>query len=740
MVTSARPEYFQHLRLSGSDSRKQIVSTQKKAGVAAPASRMIHPMNKPNVPENIRAYVDNFGVSCAAMQSGPAATQYPSPEPVPIVRHSEPQRTAATDTLTALKGSKRWLLWRLISGRKVPFYTNGERRHGALDSPEDVANLATYENAERTLALSNGGYEGIAIALGRDGDGYWQGIDLDDVFSNGLSDLANHCPGYVEKSPSGRGCHALGYGRHFKTLGSNASGIEAYCEGRFFTFTEETVRGSPLVCLGEYVEQVLRPRHSRLNAGVSNQEQAKGAISLPGETVTELRSALNHLPADDYHLWVKVGQALSGLGQTGRGLWIDWSQASSKFNAAEAAGKWGTFTGDRTGYQAVFKEAQAQGWINPISNAAQLKRPIANASIILETAMTGDTTAQVEYLSDPWLPERQVVGFYGRGGTAKSSFLATQAALLSGRYSSLWISTEEPTDQIKARHIKSGGEAGTLHVFKAIAAHQDEDGSPVAASFNIYEHLDATIEQAKILSPQKPLRLVVLDTAVALTTWGKGESANDDGGVKRLTAYLLSLCDRHGVTIAIIGHVNKGKHDNLADTVAGSSSWTSSLRQAFMCAYDQGDEYSYAIRTVKNSLTEPFAALYRTHPVHTLQTRSDGSSSVLCAVTLGPVSWGNAKVTALWDDATKRPGEASPGAELPSQKQAAVNGIVQAMDALLREQPGANVTRDQVEERIGEAQNRRHWQAVDEMLDRMGVEWVNGERGKKMYRTKPPVL
>lgn len=697
-------------------------------------------MNKPNVPENIRAYVDNFGVSCAAIQSGPAATQYPSPEPVPIVRHSEPQRAAATDTLTALKASKRWLLWRLTSGRKVPFYTNGERRQGALDSPEDVANLATYETAEHTLAMSNGEYEGLALALGKDGDGYWQGIDLDKISSNKLSELANNCPGYVELSPSGLGCHALGYGRHFKTLGSNTSGIEAYCEGRFFTFTEETVRGSALVCLGEYVEQVLSPRHSRLNAGVSREEQAKGTISVSGETVTELRSALNHLPAGEYHLWVKMGQALSELGQTGRGLWIDWSQTSSKFNAAEAASKWRTFTGDRTGYQAVFKEAQAQGWINPKSSAAQIKRPIANASIILETAMNGDTTAQVEYLSDPWLPEKQVVGFYGRGGTAKSSFLATQAAQLSNRYSSLWISTEEPTDQIKARHIKSGGVAGTLHVFKAIAAHQDEDGRPVATNFNIYEHLDTAIEQAKTLSQEKPLRLVVLDTAVALTTWGKGESANDDGGVKRLTAYLLSLCDKHGLTIAIIGHVNKGKHDNLADTVAGSSSWTSSLRQAFMCAYDQGDEYSYAICTVKNSLTEPFAALYRTEPIHTLQTRSDGGSSVLCAVRLGPVSWGHAKVKALWDDATKKPEEASLGADSPSKKQAAVHGIVQAMDALLREQPGASVTREQVEERIGSALNRRHWQLVDEMLERMGVEQVNGERGRKMYRTKHPVL
>ena len=62
--------------------------------------------------------------------------------------------------------------------------------------------------------------------------------------------------------------------------------------------------------------------------------------------------------------------------------------------------------------------------------------------IVLEVAMQSSSTSKLEYLIDPWLPSRQVVGFYGRGQTAKSSFLATLAARISDHCSTLWISTE----------------------------------------------------------------------------------------------------------------------------------------------------------------------------------------------------------------------------------------------------------------------------------------------------------
>jgi hypothetical protein len=153
-------------------------------------------------------------------------------------------------------------------------------------------------------------------------------------------------------------------------------------------------------------------------------------------------------------------------------------------------------------------------------------QPLASPdSITLEIAMANDTaTVRLSYLVDPYLPRACVVGFYGRGGSAKSSFVASLAAQISEDYSTLWVSVEEPADWVKVRHIRSGGLAGTLAVVKAVASKTDAQGRVIASSFNVYEHLEPAILRAKadfdqIYMPPRPLRLVVLDTAVGLTTW-----------------------------------------------------------------------------------------------------------------------------------------------------------------------------------------------------------------------------
>ena len=162
----------------------------------------------------------------------------------------------------------RWLLWkyqhRLGGGKpsKVPHYANGKQRGRRikLDSPEDVAQLVSY--GEALASFEAGGYDGIGFALGQDGSGnFWQGIDLDGIEAAGLGHIAEGLLGYVETSPSGKGLHAIGYGRPFRVLGANRSGIEAYCSGRFFTVTGQRVRGE-ICCLADYIEQILAPIHS----------------------------------------------------------------------------------------------------------------------------------------------------------------------------------------------------------------------------------------------------------------------------------------------------------------------------------------------------------------------------------------------------------------------------------------------------------------------------------------------
>jgi primase-polymerase (primpol)-like protein len=142
-----------------------------------------------------------------------------------------------------LRETSRWLIWRLVpnkdaskKSRKIPFYVDGGCR-GTTDTAEDWARLSTFHVALECSQLSS--CSGLGFALGPDGTGnYWQGIDLDNIAEHpGLVEIVKVLPGYVERSPSGNGVHAIGYGKHFQTLGSNGTGVEAYAGGRFFTIT-----------------------------------------------------------------------------------------------------------------------------------------------------------------------------------------------------------------------------------------------------------------------------------------------------------------------------------------------------------------------------------------------------------------------------------------------------------------------------------------------------------------------
>ena len=303
-----------------------------------------------------------------------------------------------------------------------------------------------------------------------------------------------------------------------------------------------------------------------------------------------------------------------------------------------------------------------------LKSGVPIPRPMAPMDAIkMDVAMKSDTaTVALHYLVDPFLPSRCVVGFFGRGSTAKSSFVATMGADISGDASTLWISVEEPDDWIKVRHMKAGGEEGTLFVVTAVASRADAHGRVTGSTFDVYEHLEPSIMQAQhhadqMHNPPRPLRLVVLDTAVGLTGWRKGESPNDDASVKRLLAYLQGVAERYDVTIAIIGHSNKGKHEYFADTVAGASAWTNSPRLWFVHARDIREEHACVMRVAKTNLTTRFTTLYSTEPVHTLARRAEGADSVLVRVNFGLTVWGEDESMEVFEDATRKPPEERDG-------------------------------------------------------------------------------
>ncbi|WP_187107746.1 AAA family ATPase [Sphingomonas xanthus] len=363
-------------------------------------------------------------------------------------------------------------------------------------------------------------------------------------------------------------------------------------------------------------------------------------------------------------------------------------------------------------------------------------------AIRLEFAMNSDTeTTKFDYLVDPFLPSNCVVGLFGRGATAKSSFAATMAVQISPAYSTLWVSVEEPKDWIKVRHIKAGGDQGTLVAVAAVASKTDNQGRVVQSNFDIYEHLEAAIAKAKqecerVYYRPRPLKLVVLDTAVGLTAWRKGESPNDDASVKRLLALLQSLAERFEVTIIIIGHSNKGKHDYFADTVAGATAWTNSPRLSFIHARDVRQEYSCVLRVAKSNITTRFAATYHTVPIHTLYKRGEGADSVLCRVEIGELVWGEDASMDLFKDATRKAridGDDTGGV---GHKVTLVEKAVEAV--VLVHSTNEPATREQVHQRLGREISRREWAKIDARLRiqefLLKVVIGTGPQNKAIYR------
>jgi hypothetical protein len=363
-------------------------------------------------------------------------------------------------------------------------------------------------------------------------------------------------------------------------------------------------------------------------------------------------------------------------------------------------------------------------------------------SIQMEFAMDSDTrTVDLDYLVDPFLPVRCVVGVYGRGSTAKSSFVGTFAADISGDSSTLWVSVEELTDWIKARHIKSGGDAGTLAVVTAVVSDKDSQGRAVGSSFDVYKHLEPAILKAKsnceqMYHPPRPLKLVVLDTAVGLTGWLKGESPNDDASVKRLFAYLHSLAEKHDLTVVVIGHANKGKHEHFADTVMGATAWTNSPRLSFVHAVDRRDEYAYVLRVAKTNLVW-FGATYSTEPVHTLYEREDGPDSVLVRTRLGPIVWGEADSLEMFEEATKKPKDEDGDSGEGGQKKTLVGFAVEMLVEMVHT-VAEPVTRELVHQWLGREVSRREWRKIDERLRLAEFQYrvviETGPQNKLIYR------
>ncbi len=262
-----------------------------------------------------------------------------------------------TSTLNAMKSAKRWLLHL----NKKPYYAASLLPRGITDSPEDLRQLVDYAEAvalqKRHQRNSKVADFSLGFALGPDGEGgFWQGIDLDKVDENGLTGLVPALPGYVERSPSGKGVHAIGYGQQFAARTNRGKGIEFYCQGRYFTFTGNVIRDAELTDLSAYIETTFggsSPDH--LTPANSRRERQEAEIVTELE-LKDLRQALSFMDADDRFVYAnEAGMALKTLpNDLGKLIWLEWAATSKKFDPAQAEKDWRSFNPTQTHWRHIF--------------------------------------------------------------------------------------------------------------------------------------------------------------------------------------------------------------------------------------------------------------------------------------------------------------------------------------------------------------------------------------------------
>lgn len=479
----------------------------------------------------------------------------------------------------AMLQARRWLVWRSEDARKVPYYASNRRRNGKLDSEQDVAQFGTFEQALAVVSR----FDGLAFALGPDGTGnHWQGIDLDDVAEYGLHHVVDDLPGYTEKSPSGAGWHAIGYGRSFDNLGSNKTGVEAYSAARFFTVTGDCAGLHEPECLADFVENQLVPIHRKREK--SHDSAAQRVVS--DEVIADLRSALNAINADDRDAWVKVGHALRELGDIGRGLWLDWSQTSDKWQPGDAQ-QWSTFRPvSSIGVESVFHEAQSRGWLNPRSNAANTTSstsadtdtiaPLVDPATVTVGDMIDMPPPPRRWLLDKLLP-LGVAGVLAAGGTTGKSFFVIQlaVAIVTGKPffgievgepgGALIVSAEDDREEVWRRlwrivhHMEHGGDLTSSHkqlirdrLF--ITSRVGEDNRLTAESNRevIRTYRDMSITALVELLPA-PINLIALDPLARF----RGGDENNNDHATRFVEVVEALRGDTGATILLPHHVSK---------------------------------------------------------------------------------------------------------------------------------------------------------------------------------------
>jgi KaiC/GvpD/RAD55 family RecA-like ATPase len=316
-----------------------------------------------------------------------------------------------------------------------------------------------------------------------------------------------------------------------------------------------------------------------------------------------------------------MGHALKTLGELGRGLWLEWSQTSEKYDPTDAARCWESFRPSATSFEAVFAAAQRAGWVNPSSNAAQLAKQLpASASMPASPSLVELYHAGVpdqRFLFDGRiLPCKNVTTLHADGGTGKTRLTLEMAfAVALGRnLFGLSIDFSGPVLFVSA---EEDGES-LVRILASIAEGLYLDANDVHAALEQIHMLDLTVRSPIIYGPQRGgvydftdladqiraralelgAQLVVVDNA-SFTYAGPAEPAH-------VASYLNLFRDivrKTGGAAIVLQHEAKNslRTNERSHAYTGIAAWSNSVRQRLEMFSPEGGIGTRTLRVAKSN-------------------------------------------------------------------------------------------------------------------------------------------
>lgn len=288
------------------------------------------------------------------------------------------------------------------------------------------------------------------------------------------------------------------------------------------------------------------------------------------ETLDQLRSALSAIPADDRDVWVAMGHALRRL-EGGFDIWLSWSErCTAKYDYDDAIDKWDSFTGDLTGYPAVFKLAYKHGWQEPIEfenlGPAEDGQGAPRGAIVSCQAFRNSYCMDDDDFIEGVLPRAELAMIFGPYGSGKT-FLAV-CMLMSLARGVPWNGLE--TEQGAVLYIAAESAKGVKARLNAYVKHFTFDDSDLpfhamdaAPNLTSAPAVQQLVDDILALGPRDTFKVIAVDTLACVMPGDENSSAV----MGALLAACKAIYRATGAMVLLIHHTGK-------DASRGARGWS----------------------------------------------------------------------------------------------------------------------------------------------------------------------